>query len=165
MDRSPERDPSGRRREVGNVGRNVFETFMAGLNASGTGSAPELGKLVGGQQSAVFGEPVTVGPYTVIVASDVVTSGGSGPVGALTSPGRTLALALARGLGGGERVRSRPLAVIVLGPDGVQVRPVIDVSRIALAGIAASAAVGLAGLAAWRAVAASQARRLPLRRR
>lgn len=160
------RDPSGRRREVGNVGRGVVETFLAGLNASGSSTAtPEFAKLIGSQPVTVFGEPVTAGSYTVITAAEVETGGkvefGSG----ITQPRRLLAQAVARGLGGGETTRGRPVAVIVMGPSGVEVRPVFDLSRVALAGLAASTAIGMAGFATWWAVARAEAGRLRLGRR
>jgi uncharacterized spore protein YtfJ len=41
------------------------------------------------------------------------------------------------GLGGGGRSFSRPVAVIVAGPEGVEVKPVLDVSKIALTALTA----------------------------
>ena len=39
------------------------------------------------------------------------------------------------GMGGGGAGRGRPVAVIVIGQDGVRVQPVPDVTRLALAGM------------------------------
>jgi uncharacterized spore protein YtfJ len=41
------------------------------------------------------------------------------------------------GGGGGGRVLSRPVAIVVASPEGVRVEPVIDITKIALAGLTA----------------------------
>lgn len=41
------------------------------------------------------------------------------------------------GLGGGGRSFSRPVAVIVAGPEGVEVKPVMDITKIALTALTA----------------------------
>ena len=41
------------------------------------------------------------------------------------------------GIGGGGRSAGRPVAIIIIGPEGVTVKPVFDVTKIALAGITA----------------------------
>ncbi|OGN91913.1 MAG: hypothetical protein A2Y88_09105 [Chloroflexi bacterium RBG_13_48_10] len=41
------------------------------------------------------------------------------------------------GGGGGGRVLSRPVAVVVASPEGVRVEPVVDITKIALAGLTA----------------------------
>lgn len=43
------------------------------------------------------------------------------------------------GLGGGGGGRGRPVAVIVVAADGVRVQPVLDVTRLALAGMTTGA--------------------------
>jgi uncharacterized spore protein YtfJ len=111
---------------------------------------------------AVFGEPVRVGDRTLITASEVVAGGGFGfGGGAGTGPGATTgAPGTAAGTGGaGARQRSggggggagggggslaRPVAVIVAGPDGVTIRPVVDVTKLAIACATAWGAVALA---------------------
>ena len=40
------------------------------------------------------------------------------------------------GVGGGGASRGRPVAAIIVGPDGVSVQPVLDVTKVALSGIA-----------------------------
>ena len=94
----------------------------------------------------VFGRPVTVGDQTVIMASEVVSGGGFGfgrgigPVeqgahgdetGSSTPPG------MGTGGGGGGGSVARPVAVITIGPDGAKVKPVVDVTKIALAALTA----------------------------
>jgi uncharacterized spore protein YtfJ len=45
------------------------------------------------------------------------------------------------GLGGGGGSQGRPVAAIILTPDGVQVRPIVDVTRVAFAGMATAVAL------------------------
>lgn len=88
----------------------------------------------------VFGEPKTVGDRTVIPVAAVSygfgfgygrgTEGGNGDA----TPGRE-----GGGGGGGGRVHARPVAVLELTPERVRVEPIVDASRIALAGIALGA--------------------------
>ena len=96
---------------------------------------------------AVFGEPVVSGEYTVITASEVSAGGGFGsgrgfgpaPAGETTTEGaaRQVQLAGGGGMGGGGGSHARPVATIIIGPDGVQVRPIVDVTKLAIAGITA----------------------------
>ncbi len=80
---------------------------------------------------AVFGQPVTQGDTTIIPCSEVAAAiglgGGSGygPEGQGQAGGN--------GAGGGGGARSRPVAAIVITPQGVRVEPVLDVTRIVLA--------------------------------
>ena len=43
----------------------------------------------------------------------------------------------AGGLGGGGGAMGRPVAIIAIGPDGVTIKPVVDVTKLALAGLTA----------------------------
>jgi uncharacterized spore protein YtfJ len=96
--------------------------------------------------SAVFSEPVTTGAYTVITASEVTAGGGFGsghgfgPVATGDAPA-TGGGGGGGGAGGGGGSSGRPVAVIVVGPDGVQVKPIFDLTK-----------VGLAVLTAWAAM-------------
>jgi uncharacterized spore protein YtfJ len=45
------------------------------------------------------------------------------------------------GPGGGGGSNGRPIAVIVIGPDGVTVKPMVDATRVALASITALGAM------------------------
>jgi uncharacterized spore protein YtfJ len=103
------------------------------------------------QASAVFTEPVVNGNYTVICACEVVAAGGFGSglgVGVGTATGQTGEQAgeasqsqsqptngAGGGIGAGGFSRGRPIAAIVVGPDGVTIKPIIDVTSVALAGI------------------------------
>lgn len=94
----------------------------------------------GASVKQVFGEPQTVGDRTVIPVAAVSygfgfgygrgTERGNGDA----TPGRE-----GGGGGGGGQVRARPVAVLEITPERVRVEPIVDASRIALAGIALGA--------------------------
>jgi uncharacterized spore protein YtfJ len=109
--------------------------------------------------SSVFGEPVRSGDYTVITACEVGSGGGFG-FGGGSSPADADGQGAAEGGGGGGGggANGRPVALIVIGPDGVRIEPIVDVSRIALSGIKMWGAV--AGILA----AAARGRKKGLRR-
>ena len=105
------------------------------------------------QPGAVFSPPVVAGAYTVITASEVAAGGGfgfghgfgpargaHGRPGAEASTGEE-AMAGGGGMGGGGGSKGRPVAAIVIGPDGVQVKPIVDVTALAIAGITTWAAM------------------------
>ena len=91
---------------------------------------------------AVFSKPVEVGEYTIITASEVALGGGLGYGAGLderddeegASAGeREFSARLGGGAGGGGGSSGRPVAVITVGPDGVEVQPVIDITKLGLA--------------------------------
>jgi len=94
--------------------------------------------------SAVYGEPVEHGDNLIIPAAEVLCGMGFG-VGygeGDTPPGKDEegeetegGSGAGGGGGGGGRVLSRPVAVIIAGPNGVRVEPVIDITKIALAAL------------------------------
>jgi uncharacterized spore protein YtfJ len=106
------------------------------------------------QPGAVFGQPVDAGSYTIITAAEVTSGGGFG-VGMGRAPAprpdakqSTSAEAAppagrqsigGSGFGGGGGSMGRPVAIIAIGPGGVTVRPVVDVTKVALAVLTASA--------------------------
>jgi uncharacterized spore protein YtfJ len=103
------------------------------------------------QPGAVYGEPVSVDEHTVITASEVSVGLGFGyGMGAGTEPGsaemeenqdaptqaqdrESAESGFGGGGGGGGASSARPVAVIHIGPEGVQVEPVVDATKIALA--------------------------------
>jgi len=104
------------------------------------------------QSRAVWGDPVHAEGYTVIPASEVMAGGGFGyGFGIGRSPGVSSRVASqdgdnegsGGGSGGGGGALGRPVATIIIGPDGVRVRPVVDVTRIALAAVTTWAAMAM----------------------
>ena len=103
----------------------------------------------------VFGQPVSSGEYTVIPVAEVATGGGFGsglgvgPAGGrwkrgaeeaaapevaadASDPGPDKVQGAGGGGGGGGGAMGRPVAAIVVGPQGVEVKPVVDVTKIVL---------------------------------
>ena len=99
------------------------------------------------QPEAVYSQPVTAGDYTVITASEVSVGMGFGygiGGGTASEEGETPstdeleaeageASGFGGGGGGGGFSMGRPVAVISVGPGGVHVEPVRDVTKIGLA--------------------------------
>ncbi len=90
--------------------------------------------LEAGTVRAVYGEPTEYGDITIIPSAEVVSVMGFG-LGAgtgETGEGR------ASGAGGGGGIQSRPVAAIVISPNGVRVEPIVDVTKVWLAGLTAA---------------------------
>lgn len=86
--------------------------------------------------SAVYGEPVTVGEKTIIPVADIKYGFGLGyGEGPARRDEDEEAEPSGQGGGAGGGVAARPVAVLEVTADGVEVKPVIDEGRIALAGI------------------------------
>ena len=110
--------------------------------------------------SSVFAPPITAGEYTVITASEVYAGmgigfgggGGSGPAGdddedeefeepigdqppTEEAPASEMPTGsgVGYGGGGGGATMGRPVAAITIGPNGVEVEPIVDVTKIAIA--------------------------------
>jgi uncharacterized spore protein YtfJ len=89
---------------------------------------------------AAFGEPVTQGQYTVVTAAEVSVSmglgyggGGGGTERQEGEEAQPPSQGFGVGGGGGGMATSRPIAAIEIGPEGVIVEPIIDVTKIVLA--------------------------------
>ena len=102
------------------------------------------------QPETVFSKPTRSGEYTLITASEVMVGVGSGyGLGTYTPGTESLADEAAEedealsggggGGGGGGFSSGRPVAVVSVGPEGVQVHPVVDRTKL---GIAFLSAVG-----------------------
>ncbi len=110
--------------------------------------------MAAAQPGAVFGEPVRKDGYTIITANEVMAGGGYGfGMGEGISPQApgepnqaqsSQAGGAGGGGGGGGFSNGRPVAVIVMGPDGVEIKPILDVTKL-----------GIAGISAWIAIIAS----------
>jgi uncharacterized spore protein YtfJ len=98
------------------------------------------------QPGVVFGEPTTVGDHTVITAAEVHVGMGVGfGRGSGGEEGRD---GEGRGGGGGGGSAGRPVAAIIISPKGVQVEPVVDVTKIAIAFFTTLGAIYMA----WRSM-------------
>ena len=106
------------------------------------------------QPQAAYSAPVVSGAYTIITASEVLGGGGfgygSGPATA-ASEGKPRPAPQGDGGGGGGGFHSRPVAAIVIGPNGVKVQPIADGTKIAIAAISAWAGVALTAIRIARA--------------
>lgn len=85
---------------------------------------------------ATYSQPVTQGEHTVITASELFIGmgvgygyGGANPAAVETSG----EMGLGGGGGGGGYAAARPIAAIIIGPQGVRVEPIIDPTKMALA--------------------------------
>lgn len=122
---------------------NESNRVLASAVKSQEQSAEVMEKLFAvAQPGAVYSEPVTSGEFTVITASEVTVAAGFGyGIGSGTSSepaeGEAATGEEARGLGGGGGgggvSAGRPVATISIGPAGVRVDPVVDVTKIGLA--------------------------------
>lgn len=122
---------------------NESDRVLASAVKSQEQSAEVMEKLFAvAQPGAVYSEPVTSGEFTVITASEVTVAAGFGyGIGSGTSSepaeGEAATGEEARGLGGGGGgggvSAGRPVATISIGPAGVRVDPVVDVTKIGLA--------------------------------
>ncbi len=104
--------------------------------------------LSAAQPGAVYGAPVAKDGYTVITANEVMAGGGYGyGKGSGTAPAtpdqpqETSPGGIGGGGGGGGFSNGRPVAAIVIGPDGVQIQPIVDVTKLGIAGITAWIAI------------------------
>ena len=129
----------------------TLEVTVALLDKAREQAATMLEKiLAAAQPGAVYGQPVGSDGHTVITAAEVTSGGGFGMGLGLGPPSRPGSRAAptaeaaqpedrqtggAGGLGGGGGAMGRPVAIIAIGPDGVTVKPVVDVTKVALAGL------------------------------
>jgi uncharacterized spore protein YtfJ len=93
----------------------------------------------------VYAAPITHGDRLLIPAAEVVAAAGFGMGSGTGDTGRARRGGGGGGGGGGTTL-ARSVAVIVSSPDGVEIRPVIDVTKIALAALTAAGFVW----AAWK---------------
>lgn len=101
-----------------------------------------LGKLLGTSgASIVYGRPIKHGDVTIIPAAEVIAgvgfgSGfGYGPIS--EGEDRSTVIGGGEGGGGAGRTFSRPVAVVIISPEGVRIEPVRDRTKVLLAAITA----------------------------
>lgn len=101
-------------------------------------------KLFGAaHNSAVYSQPITRGDILVITAAEVVAGGGYGFAAGMGPRQRAFTAGgeetkkeetgAGVGGGGGGGSNARPVAVVEVGPQGVQVHPIIDRTKIGIA--------------------------------
>ena len=120
-----------------------FEGFQATITRNQDQARELMDKLVAvAQPGTVFAEPVSVGDYTVITASDIRVGAGFGFGGGFgegttadeeEDEGASQGSGAGIGGGGGGMSSGRPVAAIVVGPNGVHVEPVVDVTTLGIA--------------------------------
>ena len=89
-----------------------------------------------------YGEPVEHGEYLVIPTAEVLSVAGygvglGGGYDAADEVEKEPNLGGGGGGGGGGKVLSRPVAVVVAGPNGVRVEPIIDITKLWIAALTA----------------------------
>ncbi len=90
----------------------------------------------------VYGSPIKRGDYTIIPTAEVLAvagfgvgyGSGEGPMGENDQPEGQ---GMGGGGGGGGKAFSRPVAIVISGPEGVRVEPVLDITKFGLAAITA----------------------------
>ena len=94
--------------------------------------------LTAADVNSVYQEPIVHGDTLIIPAAEVVAAMGLG-VGSGEGLGEDGSGGSGSGGGGGGVALPRPVAVIIASPEGVRVEPVIDLTKIALAGLTTAA--------------------------
>lgn len=88
----------------------------------------------------VYGEPIQHDDTMIIPTAEVLCGlgfgVGSGSGTSSENPDKP-SQGSGSGGGGGGRILSRPVAVVIASPEGVRVEPVVDITKIALAGLTA----------------------------
>jgi uncharacterized spore protein YtfJ len=110
---------------------------------SSSGEAMELiGRLFDvAKPDVVYTEPLESGDYTVITASELMVSMGAGfgggggysPSEEEDDENAEASFGSGGGGGGGGFAMGRPVAAITVGPEGTQVEPIVDPTKIAIA--------------------------------
>ena len=110
-----------------------IETFSgAGLDSTDK-AADVISKLFTvAEPGVIFSAPVKEGDYTVITASEISVGMGLG-FGGGTSKDDAGETDSGGGGGGGGASAGRPVAAIIIGPNGVRVEPIVDPTKIAIA--------------------------------
>lgn len=97
---------------------------------------------------AIYSQPISQGDYTIITASELTAGlgvgygGGSGT--AVNDEDNNSTVGSGGGGGGGGGTLARPVAAIIIGPDGVRVEPIVDVTKLAIALFTAFGAMWIA---------------------
>lgn len=99
-------------------------------------TAEVLNKLVGvARAESVFSTPVEYENTIVIPCCEVATGGGMGIGSGPDQTREEKKQSIGWGVGTGGGSNARPIALIVLSPEGAEVKPIVDVTKIALAAL------------------------------
>ncbi len=144
-----------------------MKEVMDSTTASWSATAGVIEKLFSvAQPGAVFSEPVTVEGRTIITTSEVMVGMGVGyGIGAGSATGEengeeddqedeaemTSGEGYGGGGGGGGFSTGRPVAAIIVEPEGVRIEPIVDVTKIGLAFITVLGSIFLMGFRIRRA--------------
>ena len=134
--------------------RNALETHLESLDEIND-SSKRLFEVAHPQ--SVFGEPIEKGEYTVVPAAEVFSAGGVGYGFASGAGGRKARESEEEGSeveldpdragggggGAGGTSRGRPVAAINIGPEGVSVQPIVDVTKLGLAALTTLGSMGI----------------------
>jgi len=120
---------------------NALENWTRAVSKNQQDAAALVQKLFDvARPTAVFSEPLTVGEQVVITASEVNVGVGIGFGGGIGTtepdakePSEGENAGAGGGGGGGGASFARPVAAIVVSPQGVWVEPVVDVTKLGLA--------------------------------
>ena len=132
--------------------------FAAEIAKTAEGAQALIGRLFEvAEPGAIFSEPFELQDIVIINAAEVIIGagtgfgGGSGPAPGPTEDEPDQA-AMGMGGGGGGFSHGRPVAAIVIGPGGVEVKPIVDTTKIGIAFLTTLAAMGISALQIARAL-------------
>jgi len=134
-----------------------MKEVMDSTTASWSATASVIEKLFSvAQPGAVFSEPVTVEGRTIITTSEVMVGMGVGyGIGAGSAQGAEAEMTSGEGYGGGGGgggfSTGRPVAAIIIEPEGVRIEPIVDVTKISLAFFTVLGSIFLMGFRLRRA--------------
>ncbi len=118
------------------------ETFNS---ESGTGHQPaDVIEAVFERASRAASAGATISPVqqigdtSIVVLSEVMMGGGFGFGGGGSAGDDKSPAGFGSGGGGGVGAQSRPVAIVYAGPSGVRVKPIVDISKLTLAGVGAA---------------------------
>ena len=121
-----------------------IETIDAGVIEGNKQAAETIQRLLDvAQPHAVFKEPVKVGDQVVITANELSVGLGIGFGGGSGTDDEGES-GHGGGGGGGGASMGRPVAAVIITPDGVRVEPIVDVTKIAIAFFTALGAIFVA---------------------
>lgn len=93
---------------------------------------------------AIYSQPLDQGSYTILTASELTAGLGVGFGSGGSADSEKEGFSGGGGGGGGGGTLARPVAAIIIGPEGVTVEPIVDVTKVAIALFTAVGAIAIA---------------------